>query len=402
MKHTLLTVWLILSIGNVFADISGIQDDNTPLGMDPIFEHGNLVFNRYQFKASENFLVKENIRSSKKTWSGWWFPSRDREMFDMGTDNHAPLQIYDLLFEELKSLHNGNQRTLDKYYLKLFQKWPQSNAIDYFSNFKNYTNNFGVNNTVEFEERFFYSSNESSWDGLCEGVAFASILEEEPKNCRLFQTVKGEKIYITPFHMKALLAKKYDFLNTGINYYGNKFIYRPWKTNVSGPVDDYSDINPMQFHRLLHYYMRDRKQNLIIDYDASFPVWNVSVFGYDSFIVDEGGTLKVKTNIYYSDPLDRDILIGHPGDYKLHFSGTNDNIIELYYELDYVTSGSNYVITASRWTEGPGTKSFINHPDYVIALDPSKVVPASAGDTISPEIVDFIVNGLPEVQCPQN
>jgi hypothetical protein len=375
---------------------------NTVVGKDAIKEHGDLTFSAYYFKNQANKkLLKESIEATKKPWSGWWFPSRDKEMFDMG-NIISPLEAYDEMVEVIKS-HQGNGIRYRSSVLKpLYNKWPLSEAEKYFQTMQQYSSRpGGPTNTVEFENQYVYSYNEDNWDGVCEGIAFASILEKEPTQCREFRATNGKKIILTPFHQKALLAKKYDFVSQGVKYYGNKFVNEPWNTNIAGPQHDYSDIKPDQLHRLLHYYMKDQGKSIIIDYDASYPVWNVTVYGYDSFIYDEGnGVLGVKTRLYYSDPFNRDELLGEPGNYKLYQTGTVEEFIELYYELEYIEKRGKYVITGSRWTEGPGLKSYIHHPDYVIVPEPAKVVPRSAGDVVNPEIVDFMLNDLKVVRCP--
>lgn len=375
---------------------------NPVVGKDAIKEHGDLVFDRYHFtNPSNKKLLKESIQSKKRPWSGWWFPSRDREMFDMG-NIISPLEAYDEMVEFIKNYHGNGIRYRSSVLKPLYNRWSLDQANKYFGIMDDFASRpNGPRNSVEFEEKYVYAYNEDNWDGVCEGIAFASILEDEPTQCREFRANDGKKVILTPFHQKALLAKKYDFVSQGVKYYGNKFVNEPWNTNIAGPEHDYSDIKPDQMHKLLHHYMKDRGQNIIIDYDASYPVWNVTVYGYDSFIYDEGnGVLSVKTRLYYSDPFDRESLLGEPGDYKLYATGTVEEFIELYYELEYIEKRGKYIITGSRWTEGPGLKSYIHHPDYIIVPEPTKVVPRSAGDVISPEVVDFMLNDLKVVPCP--
>ena len=395
MTRYLLFLFLFLSFGPIAVG-------SNVVGKDAIKEHGSLVFGRYLFTnpKSKN-LLKEKIQSKMRPWSGWWFPSRDREMFDMG-NLISPLEAYDEMINYIKKFHQKGVRYRSSFLKPLYKRWSLETANDYFKNMSRFADRpGGPQNSVEFEEKYVYSQNEDNWDGLCEGVAFASILEQEPTQCREFKSPSGQKIILTPFHQKALLAKKYDFVGHGVKYYGNKFVNEPWNTNISGPEHDYSDIKPDQLHKLLHHYMRDQRRNIIIDYDASYPVWNVVVYAYDSFIFDEGnGVLSVKTRLYYSDPFDRASLLGGPDNYKLYNSGTIEDFIELYYELDYTETRGRYIITDSRWTEGPGLKSYIHHPDYVIIPEPSKIVPRSAGDVISPEVVDFMLKDLKVVNCP--
>lgn len=374
---------------------------NQIIGKDAIKEHGSLEFEIRDFKnPAHRGLLKESIVAKNKAWTGWWFPSRDREMFDMG-NQVSPLGAYDEMLRFIRFYQKGTTRYRSNALSPLYRKWSADDAKAYFDIMDNFKNNQGIQNTADFEEKYIYAHNEESWDGVCEGVAFAATLEKEPTQCRQFKTLDGDTITLTPFHQKALLAKKYDFVSEGINYYGNKFVNEPWNTNIAGPEHDYSDISPVQLHRLLHFYMRDQKKNIILDYDAGYPVWNVAVFGYDSFVRDEGnGILKVKTNLYYSDPFNRDELIGYAGDYNLNYTGTHEEILELYYELEYVRSGTKYKIVSSRWTEGVGVKSFVYHPDYVLVPDAAKVVPRSAGDVINPAIVDFMLNDLKIVPCP--
>ncbi len=221
-------------------------------------------------------------------WSSWWFPTKDKYMFESSVEkNLAPLQKYDAYSEEIGEAD------------------PQS---------------------ALYERMNIYDPSEVNWAGLCHAWAIASVLHYEPK-ANLFK--KGMTFSVAD--QKALLLKSYES-PTGLKFYG--------KRNNGGFEDDFNDIYPDQFHKMAQVFLFQRKLPFLMDYDPRFPVWTVPVYNIKFKIAKLNETsVLVKTWLSTASPnVD-----------NLNFVGTKKSVKFYEYKLYGHWSENVFNVTNSEW-----------------------------------------------------
>lgn len=221
-------------------------------------------------------------------WSSWWFPTKDRYMFE-NTDSKklAPLQKYDLYVERTDR---------------------------------------GDSEAALFEEREIYDPSEVNWAGLCHAWAVASVLHAEPK----FEITR-KKISFSVADQKALLLKSYENVE-GLKYYGDRY---------DGGFDDkFDDIYPDQFHRFAQVFIFEKKLPFLMDYDPSYPVWTVPIYKITFKITKENeSTAHVKAWVTTASS-----FVDSP-----NYVGTKKTVKYYEYELYGNWIGPNLQVTGSKW-----------------------------------------------------
>lgn len=271
--------------------------------------------------------VKEGIvtyKSSTVPWSSWWYPYNQTTLFNRTDGERSTLWKY------------------DKFVEKRHDRFAESQLI---------------------EEREVYDPNEVAWAGLCHAWSVASILHAEP----LGPIVK-EGITFGVADQKALLLKSYENV-ANLEIFGERY--------NGNSHDDYADIYPDQFHRLVQTHLRDEKKPFIMDYDPSFPVWSVPVYEARFEIKKiNATTVEVKAWMTIASPF----VSSHD------YVGTK-KVFKIYsYQLRGEWSGTDFKVNGGEWT-GDSTE---DHPDYLIAY-PVAAKRASLNREINAEIVDEIV-----------
>lgn len=234
--------------------------------------------------------VKEGdytFQSEVTPWSSWWFPMRDRFLFDRN-DADAPLVKYDSYVSRRHSI--------------------QSKAANY-------------------EEHELYNPAQAAWAGLCHAWAVASILHREPT-----RILTKERITFDVADQKALLLKSYE--NVGnLKIYGDRF---------DGQHDDnYNDIYPDQFHRFAQAHLEEQKKPFMMDYDASYPVWTVPVHKVKFSIKFDGpNTANVKAWVTFASPL-----------VDAQFVGTREIVKTYTYRLYGNIDGNVMTVMDGEWTD---------------------------------------------------
>ncbi len=221
-------------------------------------------------------------------WSSWWFPTKDRYMFESSNITQlAPLQKYDLF---VKKTHD-----------------VETNAALY-------------------EENEIYDPSEVNWAGLCHAWAVASVLHKEPKS-----SITRKDITFTVADQKALLLKSYENVSD-LQIYGRRY---------NGSFnDDYNDIYPDQFHRFVQVYLFERHLPFLMDYDPSFPVWTVPAYNVKFKIVKDGeNSAHVKAWITLASS-----FVDSP-----NFVGTKKTTKYYEYKLKGTWEGGELRVSSSEW-----------------------------------------------------
>ena len=180
-----------------------------------------------------------------------------------------------------------------------------------------------------------YNPKAENCEGHCNGWAAASILSPEPKRVNV-----RNGIQFTPGDQKGILSEQY--MNTYCTFYGNR--------NWERPGDDYDDIYPDEFHRVLMQYIASGKSAMIADTSADRMVWNFPLYKFESTWTTgwfDDSKLKVTTTCYFVDDNVAPEFVGtkwfaHRYTYNLFLDG-NGNVV------------------SGEWT-GDSRK---NHPDFL-------------------------------------
>jgi hypothetical protein len=185
------------------------------------------------------------------------------------------------------------------------------------------------------------SPTEASWNGICHGVAPASIDYEEPQQV-VVNNYDGIPIKFYSSDVKALLSFFYARIvkpstnMLGIRCNSAEGTYNSGSQNCSG-------INPAAFHIVLANKIGIQKKPFIADIDRYLEVWNHVAINYESYIVDEyapaatsaNGTVKrirVQSSVTYASAIaqSRTAVIGTEDAYYF------DQPYDYYLDLDSI------------------------------------------------------------------
>ncbi len=278
-------------------------------------------------------------------WSSWWFPQREKTLFD-------------------DSQSNG-MATLNKYDLVRKSRDPRLGSAAAF-------------------ERQSYKPNSLAWEGLCDAWSIASIVMPEPKHSVTISINGWQKaVTFDVVDLKALMLKTYEAVDdSGFKYYGQKFT-----GDSNGWV--FPDIFPDQFHRFLEIQLFQKKQAFIMDHDPSAEVWNVPVFKANytiDSIPGEPNSVFVRTWVFSAEQVTAD---------KKSSVGTREAIREYNYVLTGIRNSSgDLLVKSGYWTKGPtGVDSRRDHPDYLTTIpDPQRLIRKSWNPEIDIKLVDEILS----------
>lgn len=218
-----------------------------------------------------------------------------------------------------------------------------------------------------------YNPNAADWEGHCNGWAAASVMAPEP---RMKRTRNG--VVFETADQKAILSEQY--MNTYCNFFGTRY----W-----GSDNDYDDIYPDEFHRLLLKYIGEGKSAMICDVQPGAEVWNFPLYKFESSWSTgwfDSNKLKVTTKVYYADD-----------GVKPDFLGTKWFTTTYTYNLIVDDDGN---VIRSEWT-GDSRK---NHPDFVwIPMSDSPNPPGGTleNPNIDPKFVKEITQGDAVIDIPR-
>ncbi len=265
-------------------------------------EYGPLVVSPGKFYAA----------SKSQPWSGWWYPKRERYLFDRGPGLQAPLQKY------------------DAYVAKKTGQNPGSAAY-------------------EEHDLFLYNPSGGSADGLCDALSGASLLEAEP-----MAPVTLNGITFEVQDLKALLVKTYENV-AGLEVKGER--------NNNGN-NDFQDMYPDQFHRFIQRELQQRGRPCYYDRDPSAIVWNTPVYKMDGEIKpdpSDANVMHVELTLVSASPFVDQSASGQ------NFVGRIEVLHEYTYDLYGETRPDGFHAVYGEWTG----ESVEYHPDFVTRLPES-------------------------------
>ena len=208
------------------------------------------------------YVVPTSVETyaSVQPWTSYWFPAKDPILWQPQPDGTlAPLQKYDLYMQTV----HGQTTT-----------------------------------AAQWEEADFQDDNADNWDGLCDAWSAASILiQPEPATP---VTLNG--IFFDIVDLKALVVKSFQDMNGKKKIYGYKY--------TQEGIDDFQDIYPDQFHRVLVAELINKGNAFVIDKDPGIEVWNTPIAGVMMTIVSDptnAHVMHVSTRLQYAEYSDSNV-----------------------------------------------------------------------------------------------
>lgn len=245
--------------------------------------------------------------SETRPWSSYWFPKKDSVLFSPRGGERSPLEKYDQYVQRVRGKRSG---------------------------------------AALFEESVFDPATADSWDGLCDAWAVASILEPEPTREAIFSGIRWSVL-----DLKALAVKSYERLpDSAKSYFGQGYRFEG--------RDEYQDLYPDQFHRLVQALLVESGRAFVIDKDPGIQVWNTPVSGAVFKITrDEEDPHLFHVHLH--------LLGASPSFTELAPLGTNDFWLEYTYDL----YGNDQPDGTFKVEYGVWTGNSVDfHPDFATVL----------------------------------
>ena len=191
-------------------------------------DFGDLYVN--ETKGQNNDYLYE-VLNVERPWSGYWYPFTDRSLYE---GDSAPLVKLDRALQ-----------------------------------------NLGFDSDIATEqERRFAGFRPDSWEGFCDGWAFAAILVPEPTASKV---IGGVEFSIADLKAISTFAHiNYPSTMYGIKYLGN--------SQTDGA---YQDLRPEGFHKVVAHVLGKEKHGLVIDDTPGVQVWNKPLYSYRWQIVQD-------------------------------------------------------------------------------------------------------------------
>lgn len=265
-----------------------------------------------------------------RPWSSWWYPLRDTYLFESAGARKSPLEKY------------------DRFVQKTSGQSPDA---------------------AVYERDNLHDPNATSWEGLCNAWAAASLLEPEPR-----RPVAHGGLTFEVGDQKALLIKSYELVD-GLRQIGQRF--------NGDRAGVYEDIYPEQFHRVIQHQLFEQSRPIIMDKDPGVAVWNTPIWKAQARIAqDPSDPYVMRVSLW---------LVGaSPFVDSYDFVGTLPVAFEYTYDLyGNRDEQGRFAVAFGAWT-GP---SIDFHPDFVTVIPESGTGHRSRNSKIDPAMVRSIVNG---------
>lgn len=211
-----------------------------------------IFFSQYESKLS--LLNKVGTLSEiKKPWSDTYWPRRDGGIAYRWQLRQRPEKLYSK--EEVLNLSQDQ--------LKKLSPAEKLDLLEGSYNFS-FTKNILRSNP----------KNASSWEGICDGWAEASLSHQKAKP-KTLTNENGLKIEFGSSDIHAILSYYYAKEKKSKTYFLGNRCRRNWL----GREIHCNGLNPASFHLVLAESFK-RGKSFIIDTDAGLEVWNQPVAGY--------------------------------------------------------------------------------------------------------------------------
>ena len=203
-------------VNEVFTDFGDLYIKASPLDAD-------------SFPVNTIFAM-----TGQMPWSGYWFPKRDKTVFD---GPNSPLGKLDQL---------------------LVKKGKAPGTVNW--------------------EKGHYDGNAAEWEGACDAWAIASIKTKEPQTAFTFNDIN-----FSVADLKALATKLFEGNKSKI--YGRRY-YGDYRSD-----GEFQDIRPEAFHKIAQEIIGKNHEAMVIDTDPGPEVWAEPIYQM-TFIVKEDPEIK--------------------------------------------------------------------------------------------------------------
>ena len=267
-------------------------------------DFGRLYIN--ETKNAEGKIILEQVESEKKPWAGHWYPYSRKNLYE--DKKNSPLAKFDRLVNYVVGGHASKARA--------------------------------------YQETMMRGLGGTSWEGLCDAWAFASVMSDEPT-----EELNINGIHFSIADQKALLTfshLKYPFTQYGLQYAGGI------KTDGT-----YDDIKPEAFHRVITSVLGVQKRAVVIDDMAGVEVWNKPLYKYRWKVQKD----PYKRNAYLVTAYTW--LVKERSKETNKLTNSRDILAPSYFYRLYVDKASvnngKYLVVAGEWIG----RSRTDHPDNI-------------------------------------
>lgn len=210
--------------------------------------------------------------------------------------------------------------------------FEDENAIDMLSPSEKYEllvgdKNFSITNAMWSTGDYYHrtSGTVERWMGACEGTSAAASVLPAPTDTVRVTAADGTKINFYPQDIRALISYTFSGDRADYRAIGRRCNTKDPATDSAGRISDVAcfDTNPASLHLALTNVIGLDKQNLVIDSNYDYEVWNYAVFDYSyryfnpqtRYYADSLETAGVTRRDYYDDPYqayrgDYDYVVG--------------------------------------------------------------------------------------------
>jgi len=270
-------------------------------------------------------------------WTGYWLPTNNTYMFQGTNGGLSPLQKYD-----------------------------------------QYMAAKGVTTTAAaYESANLYNPIAGPADGHCDAWATASIYEPDPtpggwQNAHN-ATLNG--VSFTPGDLKALLTDIYE-TETLTHMLGEKYV---------GTQDDFNDLYPDQFQRILQAEIYGKNRPFIVDRDPGPDVWNTPIYSADVTITADSSN----PNLMHESALIGTVNAIDESAFGQDPNWEGDPTLAIYneeytYDLYGTTQpDGTFLVQTGVWTGD----SLNDHPDFALV----EVDGASGHSSLNPQVTNDAV-----------
>jgi hypothetical protein len=288
-------------------------------------------------------------QADKLPWSGYWLPSNSQYMFQSPDSNGlSPLQKYD---EYVKNAKGQNS------------------------------------NAAQYEHDNLYNPLAGPADGHCDAWSIASLYENDPTpgSWQKPHNATLNNVTFTPGDLKALLVDSYEQQSL-VKMFGEKY---------EGPSDDFMDIYPDQFQKVLEQELFGKNHPVIIDRDPGPDVWNTPIYSADLTMTSDSSDphiMHVNALIGTVNAIDEFAFAQNPewqGDPTLAIF----NQIYTYDLYGDLQADGTFQVRSGMWTGD----SLDDHPDFALTMVPGATAHSSLNTQVQNSIVYEIINRAQQV-----
>ncbi|MFW7377262.1 MAG: hypothetical protein ACOH5I_00460 [Oligoflexus sp.] len=249
------------------------------------------------------------VADEDRPWTSYWYPKGKTEIFE------------------------DENSTLAKFDQYLRSKGLESSA-------------------AEWERNRWRPGIYTSWEGLCDALALAAVLTNEPK-----ESVTLNDVTFSVVDQKALAIKYYEAYEPKV--YGLRY------DGSSRTDGEMQDLRPEAFHRILEVLLGEKQQSVVIDTDPGPEVWSKPIYRVTWSIAKDHEVENAYVVSAFPSLMSQRANLPTSDEEAMTDFFRDSNSPKYEYRL-YVDpsdkKGEKMKVVAGEWING----SAENHPDFVV------------------------------------